>query len=292
MYQIYKLTAPSGKMYIGLTKQTIKVRWSNHVRKAFTRVDYNHGLYNAIRKYGPAAFVISELATAASKQEAQRLERRFIALEDPSLLYNVSPGGEADGETGSRLFWGAMDADPVAKAAYLAKLSAIKKADDWSDYPAMSVQAALWRKENPKEAYRFARRGLRIANRGSPPRNTEDTRSLKERLQWKHKRGDMVRKNTTAFWENVPDETRAAIREKVRAASVAQWGRVTDKSTRSKLTEKARNSIDRAKQGAAASAGIKRWWTELKADPARYAAYIEQRKQTLRTTLESKNENL
>lgn len=249
--------------------------------------DYNHGLYNAIRKYGPHAFTLEVADTASSKQEAQRLEKKHIAAADKRFLYNISPGGEADGEFGGKLFWAAINENPDAKAAYLRKLSDVKTSDDWSDYGAMAAAAAQWRKQNPKEAYRLARRGTRIANRGIRPKS-EDARSLKERLMWKHKRGDMVSKSTTAYWQSIDDTTRAAISEKASAASKAQWGAITDPAERAKLTEKARSSIDRIKQGKAASEGIKRWWAELKADPVRYASYINQRKRTLKKTLKDK----
>lgn len=287
MYEIYKLTAPSGRAYIGLTKQGVRARWNNHVRKAFTQLDYNHGLYNAIRKYGRDSFVVTVIDTTASKTEAQQLERKYIAASDKSMLYNVSPGGEADGEAGSKRFWDTMQADPKAKAEYLAKLSAIKKSDDWTDYKALAAKNAQWRKDNPKKAYRLARRGVRVASRNVPPK-PEDNRTLKERLMWKHKRGEIVRKNTTAYWASLPSTKRKAVGSKISKAAKAHWAAVTDPEERSKLTAKARESIDRSKQGPAASAGIKRFWQELKADPERYTEYMARRTAALMQTIEAK----
>lgn len=34
MYSIYRITSPSGKYYIGLTRQTVSARWSQHSRIA------------------------------------------------------------------------------------------------------------------------------------------------------------------------------------------------------------------------------------------------------------------
>lgn len=263
------------------------MRWANHVRKAFAQPWYNHGLYNALRKYGPSAFTVEIIAEVHTKQEAQKLERKLIAQSDPDMLYNISPGGEADGEFASKKFWDSLNADPAAKAAYIARLSKTKLSADWTDYDSLAALNAQWRKENPKEAYHLARRGTRIANRNQPKR-AGDTRSLKERLLWKHKRGEMVGRNTTEFWRKCPADKKAEIVDKVRSAAREQWERVTDPVDRSRLTEKARSSIDRAKQGAAASAGIKRWWAELKADPVRYAEYIDARKASLLKTLEGK----
>lgn len=287
MYQIYKATSPSGRFYIGLTKQTAKVRWANHVRKAFSLPDYNHGLYNAIRKYGPETFRVEVLDLAGTKQEAQSLERKHIAASDKALLYNVSPGGEADGEVGGRLFWDALSADPEAKAIYLRKLSQAKLADDWSDYDKMAASAKEWRRNNPREAYRTAWRGVRLARR-SQPKRPADTRPLKERLMWKHKRSEMVRKNTMRFWATVSDEARAVIKQKISSAVEANWSTVSDPAVRAEMTAAARASIDRKKQGAAASAGVKKWWVELKADPDRYAVYIAERKASLLRTLKEK----
>lgn len=287
MYQIYKLTSPSGKFYIGLTKKGLRVRWNNHVTKAFRRPDYNHGLYNAIRKYGPSVFITEVIDEAQSKQEAQKLERRHIAAASKTLLYNVSPGGEADGGIGAKLFWENLNNDPEAKAEYLKRLSDVKKASDWSDYESMSRARDKWRKENPKEAYRIARRNLRIATRNVQPK-APDLRPLKERLLWKHKRWQMHGKNTANFWATCPEEKKADIVERARAKAVAQWQAITDSEQRAQLTEKARNAIDRTKQGKAASGGVKRWWAELKADPVRYAEYIAKRKATLMKTLEAK----
>lgn len=49
---------------------------------------------------------------------------------------------------------------------------------------------------------------------------------------------------------------------------------------RKKVTIKARESIDRKKQGEAASKGLKKWWEELRKNPQEYEDYINRRKQT------------
>lgn len=59
-----------------------------------------------------------------------------------------------------------------------------------------------------------------------------------------------------------------------------------------KITEKARASIDRKKQGAAASKGVKAWWAELKGNPDAYKAYIEARTKTLLENRSKRNENI
>ena len=93
VYQIYKILSPSGKFYIGLTSQTALVRWRNHIRKAYVRPEYNHGLYNAIRKYGPAAFELTVVGVASSKQEAQRMERSAIAAAHTWMAPSLRSAG-------------------------------------------------------------------------------------------------------------------------------------------------------------------------------------------------------
>jgi predicted GIY-YIG superfamily endonuclease len=74
MYSIYKITSPSGRSYIGLTKTPVKERWAQHVKRAKTD-GKNHPFYNAIRKYGKSAFTVETIDTASDKQAAQSLEQ-------------------------------------------------------------------------------------------------------------------------------------------------------------------------------------------------------------------------
>lgn len=284
MYTIYKLTSPSGKFYIGLTKAPLKERWRQHVKRADVRGD-NHPLYNAIRKYGADEFTVEAVDSAPDKPSAQKLEQDWIARFGAEILYNLSPGGEADGETGSRLFWAAMAADPVAKAKYLGKLSAAKLANDWSDYAAMSQQSGQWRKENPKLAYYAAYRAQRIARRGMPPAKA-DVRTLKERLMWKHARSQKTRENAFALWARRTDSEKKAVADSISLSAKARWASITNSQVRAQKTAAARAAIDREKQGAAASVGLKKFWADLKADPIRYAAYMSNRTASLTAKLE------
>lgn len=283
-YTIYRLTSPSGKSYIGLTKTPLKERWRHHVRRAF-KESRNHPLYNAIRKYGPESFIVENIDSAPNKAEAQALERLYIAWTSPE--YNLSPGGEADGEAGSRIFWNRINADPEAREEYLKLLSEVKKKQDWSDYSTMSEKAQEWRKNNPREAYRLAYRAIRIARRSKPIKQKE-TRSLKDRLMWKHKRSVKTRENTFALWARRTDAERIEVAAKISKKVKERWETVTDPQERSRLTAQARAAIDRKKQRPAASRGIKRFWEELRKDPARYAEYMAARNASLKKTNERK----
>ena len=290
MYSIYKVTSPSGKSYVGLTKNPVKERWAQHVKRAFHE-RRKHPFYQAIRKYGPDKFKIETIDYALSKSEAQQLEQLYIAEMAPNLKYNLSKGGEADGEDGARIFWGSIKQHPQELAAYRKKLSDTKKQRDWTNYDALTEKAKQWRKDNPRKAYKMAHRALRMANKKAHcrgPKKVKKEQPLKDKLLWRYKRSVKTRENALALWARRSEEDRAEIGRKISEAVKERWGTVTDTKQRSQLTEAARTTIDRKKQGAAASKGLKHFWEELKKDPERYNAYVAQRKATLLKTLQEK----
>ena len=92
---VYKITNTiNDKVYIGVTKNTLKQRWNKHLH------DCNYGsqnlLYRAMRKYGYVNFKIEELNTSATTlQELSELERFYINEYnslDPDLGYNSIEG--------------------------------------------------------------------------------------------------------------------------------------------------------------------------------------------------------
>lgn len=283
MYIIYRITGPTGKSYIGLTKSKLRERWRQHVKRAMTE-PRNHPFYNAIRKYGKKAFTVEEIDYAPDKPSAQKLEMRYIANHNKELLYNLSPGGEADGEAGSKIFWDYMNANPEAKKAYIEKLSEVKKGNDWSDYDAMQEKAQEWRKNNPKEAYKKSLRALRIANRNKPKREVGPI-DLKTRLMRKHNRSKISQIQAKKQWADMTHGQKAELSAKISSSVKESWKKVKDPNKRSELTKIAREAIDRKKQGEAASKGLKSFWVELKKDPERYAEYIAKRNASLKKTL-------
>lgn len=276
-YSIYKLTSPSGRSYVGLTKTSVHVRWLNHVKRANT--GKNHPLYNAIRKYGRENFIVETLETGLTEQEASVREKYHI----PLLVnrYNISDGGETDGEFGSRIFWAKMNSDPEARAAYIAKLSETKLANDWVDYEAFIKKSQRWRKDNPKQAYKSSMRAIRIANRGRDMSPATEELSLKERLYRKHKNGEFRSKYVTKMWSERTEDVKKDVFDKISATTRAKHASKSEDELR-EMTSKARNSIDRVKQGAAASKGIKAYWVRLKEDPVAYKAAMDQRVKTRR----------
>ena len=219
-YSIYRITSPSGRYYIGLTCMGVRDRWKKHQNRAYKEAR-NHPFYNAIRKYGPEAFTVETVDTASGKQDAQQKERQHIAAAPKECLYNLSPGGEADGPVGAKIFWENIRKDPEAYAAYIAKLSAAKLANDHTDYASLQKHAEEWKVAHPREAWRIQHRASRCAakkNRRLPKKEIP----LKERLMRKHKIGEKRRRDVTRVWAERTDEERKEIGRKISATQKAR----------------------------------------------------------------------
>lgn len=94
MFEVYCLTSPSGKRYVGFTSQGAERRWRAHVRDAKRGRDYP--LYHAIRKYGPDAFSLSlleRMTTDAGAKRAEQLWIKELGTFGPGG-YNATLGGE------------------------------------------------------------------------------------------------------------------------------------------------------------------------------------------------------
>ena len=96
-YTVYQHISPSGKSYIGLTKQIPSRRWSNgnHYKSS-------PHFYAAIKKYGWDNFEHIILHTDLTLEEACEYEQYYIkelSTCDPNFGYNYRTGGE----TGSLL---------------------------------------------------------------------------------------------------------------------------------------------------------------------------------------------
>lgn len=86
----------SGRRYVGLTKKTMRQRWSAHVYRALRRMDQSY-FPNAIRKYGPEAFSHEVLEVCHSLEVANLAEECWIELLDtrnPEKGFNLARGGQ------------------------------------------------------------------------------------------------------------------------------------------------------------------------------------------------------
>lgn len=91
---LYKLTFPNGKVYIGITTETLPRRVQRHI--AYARAHRPYALSAAIRKYGEKSFSAEQIASARSWVDLVDLER--IAVQQFNSLcpngYNMTGGGE------------------------------------------------------------------------------------------------------------------------------------------------------------------------------------------------------
>ena len=91
-WTVYAHIAPNGKMYVGITKHTLKERWRDGN-------GYKHNVYfqRAIQKYGWDAFQHVVVASGLTNQEAGHMERFLIEqfrLTDKEFGFNQTTGGE------------------------------------------------------------------------------------------------------------------------------------------------------------------------------------------------------
>ena len=104
-FSVYLITnTVNGKKYVGKTCADLPTRWQEHRRAAFRNDTSNRPLFNAIRKYGSAAFTIELLQSADNEQEVNDMEVLWIAKLGCQVPggYNVEAGG--NGSSGYK--WG------------------------------------------------------------------------------------------------------------------------------------------------------------------------------------------
>ena len=90
-YKVYKYTFPDGKIYVGMTKNTIQERRN-------CGYQHNQMMKDAIRKYGWESVLTEILENNLSYEEACEKEVKYISLfnaTDKEIGYNCSTGGSA-----------------------------------------------------------------------------------------------------------------------------------------------------------------------------------------------------
>lgn len=91
-YYVYMHISPSGKKYVGITKQKLNKRWKN----GYGYTGSPH-FYNAILKYGWDNFEHLTIAENLTEKDACELEKSLIAnynLTNREFGYNECDGGE------------------------------------------------------------------------------------------------------------------------------------------------------------------------------------------------------
>lgn len=90
-YSIYKLTSPTGKIYIGSTSRKPEYRWNKG--KGYAG---NNELSSDIQKYGWEEFQKDVIEKTFDREEAEQREAFWIAFyksTNPIRGYNIRPGG-------------------------------------------------------------------------------------------------------------------------------------------------------------------------------------------------------
>jgi group I intron endonuclease len=96
---IYKVTGPTGKVYIGQTTQTLVQRKKCHYFRA-TKKDLRTVFQGALLEFGFSAFIWEQIDTAETAEELNNKEMEWIAFykaNDPRHGYNISKGGPGTG---------------------------------------------------------------------------------------------------------------------------------------------------------------------------------------------------
>lgn len=166
-YTVYKHTSPSGKVYIGITRDKLQHRWKG-----------GHGYVNnqhfarAIQKYGWPAFQHEVIAEGLTQQEAETLEIKLIAQYDstnPLKGYNRAPGGHTQSPETRAKISRALTGVPLSKA-HRARLSKAFKGRQLSESCKQKISEN--HKNNPKVIDHIV--GLNHARAGVP--KTEEHR--------------------------------------------------------------------------------------------------------------------
>lgn len=97
-WSIYKITGPSGRAYVGLTRNSVAARWRTHLRAAASGSEL--ALHRAIRKHGSENFRIDVLTECESEREAKTCERALISahatFHTTGTGYNLTNGGDGN----------------------------------------------------------------------------------------------------------------------------------------------------------------------------------------------------
>lgn len=197
---IYCITAPSGRQYVGLASAGFAARWRSHT------FDARHGsrcpLHAAIRKYGPGAFDRRVLERCATRAEATIAERKWIARLGTHVRcggYNATLGG--DGTHGlsdeARARISVASTGRVYSAESRARMSAAHIGQSRRQTPEHRARIAAANKG--KQVSRATRAKLRVHNLGkTQSAETKAKRSVAMKAAWARRsaeqRADVCRK--------------------------------------------------------------------------------------------------
>jgi group I intron endonuclease len=186
----YTITCvPTGKIYVGITKQKMRARWNQHAASR-----ERTKLTQAIRKYGRDAFIMSHIASARSYEDLLETEKMLILQFDSRRSgLNLTDGGEG--------FLGARHSAEM-RAAWSTQRKAL-----WNDpeYRAKirAAQIAAWRDKPDEERIKHAERARDLITRRPLPH-----RPKKQRV-WKGKGWNMKSRTHCAAGHSYTEDNTA-----------------------------------------------------------------------------------
>ena len=171
-YFVYKHTSPSGKVYIGITSNSLQRRW-----KGGHGYVTNPHFMRAIKKYGWEAFKHEVLAEGLTEQDAKRMESELIAQYDstnPTKGYNVDPGGNTRSAKTVEKVRLALTGRPLS-AAHRARISEAQRGRVLKEETRRAISESC--KRNPK-----VMEHIRALNRSmaGQPKTEEHRRRISE----------------------------------------------------------------------------------------------------------------
>ncbi len=95
MAELYVLTSPNGKQYVGVTSKTAQERFARHKSNAFAGLTYSIALYGAMKKHGPDNFSVKTLVIG-DWDYILGMEQDVISLYNTMAPngYNLREGGQ------------------------------------------------------------------------------------------------------------------------------------------------------------------------------------------------------
>lgn len=177
IYEIYKATSPSGKCYIGLTKD-FNNRILQHFKEAknIKSKTYNSIFKTAIRKYGENNITWQIIDRAKDKNTAKELEIRYI-LQFNSYIsgYNMTEGGDSVGKS---LKW--------TKDKILLEAIKYSSISEWINNSEPSFAAAKRLKKKDKNSYIEFTKHMKPC-KYSDQDIIDKVKNFKSKIEWKTK---------------------------------------------------------------------------------------------------------
>lgn len=151
---IYKITNEiDNKIYIGQTVRSVERRWSGHKWEALNSPKY--ALHRAMHKHGIENFKIEILAETDSKEDLDRLEKKYIKEYNSFVNhngYNMTDGGEGSIPTEEvRLKLSMMQKGKKLTEEHIANMRAALKGRKHTEEHKAKTSATLKGRSRPEE---------------------------------------------------------------------------------------------------------------------------------------------